>query len=117
MLLLPKVVIKVDLNKKLIGIRIMQRRKEHGLTQEQLSEQIGVSKNHLSSIERGIYVLTTQLLFQICNTLGETPDYYLIGKIAEEKYGILKLIQQMPAEAQMITHKLIEAYLETFRNN
>lgn len=117
MLSLKKSGDKMNLDKKLIGIRIMQRRKEHGLTQEQLSEELGVSKNHLSSIERGVYVPTTQLLFQICNTLGETPDFYLIGKLTEEISDIPKLIQQMPAEAQTITRKLIETYLDAIRYN
>lgn len=58
----------------------MQRRKALGLTQEELSEQIGLSKNHLSNIERGIYLPTTQAVMQICTALGETPDYYLILK-------------------------------------
>lgn len=93
----------------------MQRRKEHGFTQEQLSEQLGISKNHLSSIERGLYVPTIQLIFRICDALGETPDYYLIGKISEDTSQTVKLLQSMPANAQRITLKLIETYLEALR--
>ena len=78
-------VVCMEINKRLIGIRIMQRRKALGLTQEELSEQIGLSKNHLSNIERGIYLPTTQAVMQICTALGETPDYYLIGKISTSK--------------------------------
>jgi transcriptional regulator with XRE-family HTH domain len=89
----------------------MQRRKEHGFTQEQLSEQIGISKNHLSSIERGLYVPTIQLIFKICSILGGTPDYYLIGKISEDAGEAVQLLQRMPADAQKITLRLIEAYL------
>ncbi len=88
----------------------MQRRKESGLTQEQLSEQLDISKNHLSSIERGLYVPTTQLLFRICDVLGETPDYYLIGKISEDTSKAVKLLQSMPAHAQKVTLKMIETY-------
>ena len=103
----------MELDKKLIGIRIMQRRKEIGLTQEQLSEQLEISKNHLSSIERGLYVPTTQLVFRICDVLGETPDYYLIGKITEDTNIIVQLLQSMPASIQKIVLKLIETYLES----
>ena len=42
----------MKLDNKYIGIRILQKRKENGLSQEELSEKIGISKNHLSSIER-----------------------------------------------------------------
>lgn len=36
----------MNIDKKLIGIRIMIKRKEKGLSQEELSEMIGYSKNH-----------------------------------------------------------------------
>lgn len=45
----------MKIDKKLIGIRIMTKRKECGLSQETLAEIIGYSKNHLSSVERGKY--------------------------------------------------------------
>lgn len=104
----------MELNKKLIGIRIMQRRKELGLTQDKLSEQIGISKNHLSSIERGVNAPTTHVIIQICNILGFTPDYYLIGRISAEGADAVKLLQSMPSEAQKIVLKLIETYLNEF---
>lgn len=107
------VVRKMTFNKELIGIRIMQRRKACGLTQEQLAEKIGLSKNHLSSIERGIYTPTVPLLFNLCEALGETPDYYLIGKLSAEGKRIVELVESMPAEAQRITCCLIEAYLKS----
>lgn len=69
----------MKIDKKLIGIRIMTKRKECGLSQETLAEIIGYSKNHLSSVERGKYTPTTNFIIAICNALGETPDYYLIG--------------------------------------
>lgn len=94
----------------------MQRRKERRLTQEQLSEKLGISKNHLSSIERGVYAPTIQLIFQICNILEETPDYYLIGKISENANETIKLFQTMPDYAQKITLKLITTYLETLHD-
>ena len=97
----------MKLDKKLVGIRIMQRRKEKDLTQEQLSEQIEISKNHLSSLERGIYLPTTPVLFRICNILGETPDYYLIGKVSVETDEMTKLIKSLPGRSQKIVLRLI----------
>ena len=51
-------------SKRLIGLRIMQRRKELGLSQEKLAEKLGISKNHLSNIERGKYIPTTEFIFK-----------------------------------------------------
>jgi len=106
----------VKLNKKLIGTRIMQRRKACGYTQEQLSEKIDYSKNHISSVERGICVPTTQFIFKICSVLGETPDYYLIGKANGQTNETARLIESLPPDAQMITRKLIETYIENMNN-
>lgn len=90
----------------------MQRRKVMGLSQESLAEQVGLSKNHISNIECGKYLPTTKLIMQICGILGETPDYYLIGKISEETDKITSLVKSLPIDSQKIVCRLIEAYLE-----
>lgn len=101
----------MDIDKKLIGIRIMIKRKEKGISQEELSEIIGYSKNHISNIERGKYIPTTAFVFAICNALGETPDYYLIGNCTEDTDKITTLIKTLPAYSQNILLKLIELYI------
>lgn len=90
----------------------MQRRKALGLTQEDLAEKIGLSKNHISNIECGKYLPTTKVLVEICNALGETPDYYLLGKISEETEKITSLVKRLPIESQKIVCRLIETYLD-----
>lgn len=94
----------------------MQRRKAKGLTQEELSEQIGISKNHLSGIERGVYLPTTATIIKICNILGFSPDYYLIGKIAIDEDEVTGLIRQLPTKEQVVLKKLLETYLSAFNN-
>ena len=59
---------------KSIGKRISQYRKEKGLTQEQLSEAVGLTPHHLSAIERGASGIRTDALVQIINLLGCTAD-------------------------------------------
>ncbi len=102
----------METNEKLIGIRIMQRRKSVGLTQDDLAEQIGLSKNHISNIERGKNLPTTKFILQICGIMGETPDYYLIGKISKETDDIMSLIKRLPPESQHVVRRLIETYLD-----
>ena len=101
----------MELDKRLIGIRIMQRRKARGMTQEELAERIGFSKNHISSIERGLNVPTTQFLFKLCNVLGESPDYYLIGRLSDSADELISLIQKLPDNTQRTLCVLIKAYL------
>lgn len=95
----------------------MQRRKEKGLNQEQFSELIGYSKNHISSIERGLYIPTTLFIFKTCEVLGGTPDYYLIGRISEEVEDIVKLLRQLPGDKQELLYKLLLVYLSETNNN
>ncbi len=104
----------MEFNKHLIGTRIMQRRKALGLTQEQLAEKTNISKNHLSSIERGKHAPTIELLFRLCNVTGETPDYYLIGKITEETVPIQRLIESLPDSSQKMAGLLLQTYLDNY---
>ncbi len=99
-------------SKRLIGLRIMQRRKELGLSQEKLAEKLGISKNHLSNIERGKYIPTTELIFKICKTMGNTPDYYLIGTPVAETDEMLKLIKTLPKDKQQGIVKLLQFYIK-----
>lgn len=105
-------VIGMEIDKKLVGDRIKRRRKAAGLTQEALAEQIELSKNHLSNIERGRYLPTIETLMMICNALGQTPDYYLIGKISPETDRISQMVKRLSEDSQRVLYRLIETYLE-----
>lgn len=102
----------MEIGKKLVGDRIKRRRKAAGLTQEALAERIGLSKNHLSNIERGRYLPTIETMLLICDALGQTPDYYLIGKVSPETDYISQMIRRLPEDSQGLVCKLIETYLE-----
>ncbi len=104
-------VIYVQLNSIIIGRRIKQKRISAGLTQETLAERIGFSKNHVSSIERGKYLPTTHFIAQLCSELGETPDYYLIGRKVDETDEIMNLIRQLPQDKLEMLCKLLETYI------
>lgn len=107
----------MNIDKKLIGIRIMIKRREKGISQEALSEIIGYSKNHISNIERGKYIPTTAFVFEICNALGETPDYYLIGNPTDETDKITTLVKTLPTYSQSILLKLLEVYISEINND
>lgn len=107
----------MEVDKKLIGIRIMQQRKEHGLTQEVLAEKIGYSKNHLSGVECGKYTPTIQFIFKICSVLGETPDYYLIGQISKESDEISELMRFLTPDEQRMYGRMLKLYVADIQAN
>lgn len=103
---------KMDANSRLIGKRIKFRREAAGLSQEQLAERLELSKNHISSIECGKSMVTTKGLLALCDVLGGTPNYYLIGELSPEADSITSLIRLLnPAEQKMLI-RLLNAYLE-----
>ena len=53
-----------------IGLNIMRYRKEQGLTQDQLSEMAGYSRNHLQRVETAVCKPTVGLLLDVSEVLG-----------------------------------------------
>ena len=57
------------------GSRVKQWRKERGLSQTQFAELIGISRNYVSQLERGISTnLSLRVARRICNELGMDLD-------------------------------------------
>ena len=54
--------------------RIRARRKERGLSQEELARLCGVSRQTINAIENNKYDPTLALAFRLANTLGTTVD-------------------------------------------
>lgn len=64
-----------------IGKRIKDRRKKMKISQNKLAEMIGLSSNHLSSIENGKQGFSIEVLIAICTELKVSPDYLLLGNM------------------------------------
>lgn len=109
---------KKEINKR-IGANIQAAREQARYTQEQLSERIGVTPNHLSSIERGAAGASFEVIERICLTLGVSADYLLFGK-ADIDSPILRLAQQLNEAAPKHTEQIkviLTALLEILRDN
>ena len=62
-----------------IGEQIKFAREQAKLTQELLAEQVGVSPQYVSDLERGVVGVSIATLIKICTTLGVTSDQILFG--------------------------------------
>ncbi len=62
---------------KELGKRIREERLRLNLTQEQLSEEVGISTAYLGQIERGERNITLDKLITLTNRLGVTVDFLL----------------------------------------
>ena len=83
--------------KKNFGKKIKEKRLERELTQEQLSELIGISPKSLSQIELGNNFVSAEKLELICKALYISPkvlfdfDNIEKGKVEQLKYIIKKI--------------------------
>lgn len=64
-----------------MGNRIQLRRKELKIKQSDLAELLGISNNHMSSIENGRQKPSLDIFIKICEELEVTPDYLLLGSM------------------------------------
>lgn len=69
-----------SLDYKAIGQRIRQYRKLKKLSQEELSEKIGISPTHMSHIETGGTKLSLPVLVEIAKSLNVSTDNLLFQK-------------------------------------
>ncbi len=82
-----------------MGIRIAQRRKTVGFTQEQLAEQMNVSTQTISYIETGRNAIRPENLAKLCEALQVSSDYILFGRSSSvEANRIAKKINSLPAK-------------------
>lgn len=73
--------IPTKLNYEELGLRIRNRRKELNIKQSAMAEALGISNNHLSSIEHGKQKPSMDSFILICSYLDVTPDYLILGTI------------------------------------
>lgn len=70
-------------NAKETGQRIAELRKNHGLTQAQLSEKVNIAEKHLSALERGKYKPSIETLYYVAQEFSVSVDYLLTGNLVQ----------------------------------
>lgn len=71
-------------DQKAFGRRMSSCRMGKDLTQEQLAEILGVNRQHISRIERGISAVSIDLLVEISTALDVSTDFLLKGTANKE---------------------------------
>lgn len=75
----------MELDYKAIGKRIKIARIKSNLTQEKLSEMVGVSPTHMSNVETGTTRVSLTAIVGIANALGITSDDLLCDSLTKAK--------------------------------
>ena len=101
-----------DLNSEM-GQRIVKKRKQMGLSQEDLAARADVSPQMLSTAERGSKSILSENLLKISRALGVTADYLLTGRMVDADVTALsQRILSAPPETQDKIARMIELLLE-----
>ena len=85
------------------GKRLQECRKLQKMTQEELAELVGVEKQHISRIERGVTACSIDLLPVLSISLQVSTDYLLMGKSIDRELTrtqLLSVISQLTLMAQ-----------------
>jgi len=96
-----------------IGANIQALRDVAGYTQDELSELIGITPNHLSAIERGVSGISLENLQKLCRILGVSSDCIIFGTMPDnEEMTIAHKIASIDAKYQKQVKKVLSALLE-----
>ena len=92
-----------------IGNRIQTRRKQLGLTQEQLAEAMNVSIQMVSNLERGNKAIRIDNLVNLSRILNISTDYILMGQeTASDMPGLAVQIAALPDKSRRMIEMLID---------
>ena len=98
--------------------RIQRKRNSLNITQEQLAEMINTSKNTISNVERGENPPSVEFIVNICNVLGEDPNYYILGEIPKDDIETYNntLLKLSPQERKFV-NDFLNYLIEKKRNS
>ena len=75
----------MELNFKMLGYRISNRRRKLNMTQEEKEKKVNVTSKHISAIETGRSKTSVELLYDIATCLDVTLDYFAFGVVKKTK--------------------------------
>ena len=80
----------------MLSEKLYKLRKNSGLSQEQLAEQLNVSRQAISKWEQGTAIPESEKLISISNYFGVTVDYLLKDDIEDTINTTAKVVEEKP---------------------
>lgn len=102
----------MDMTLSQIGKRILDRRKQLRITQEELAEKAGVTPQTVSSAELGKKALRPENIIKICSALEISTDYLLLGTVVNKDISILaQKLSPLKPEQYRHLEDIINSYI------
>lgn len=94
---------------KEVGQRIMELRKNMGITQAELAEKSGLTAQFVSYAEGGHRAMRPENLMRIAAALGVSTDYILTGDLIDkDKVRISEKLGKLTVTEQRIVESIID---------
>lgn len=106
---------RVDDSMYNIGSNIRTARVLADLTQEKMSEMIGVTPQYLSDLERGLVGTSISTLIRICTELNVSSDFILFGNSRftdTPNSTLIEKIQRLPKNKAEMAERNLDLFLE-----
>ena len=104
-----------------IGQRIRKNRIKKGLTQEKLSELVGIGASHMSHLESGKTVPSMEVFITLCNVLECSADELLCREVVTAQPLMDHWLTDLVADCDQTEIKIItdtvSALKQTLRKN
>lgn len=98
-----------------IGQKIRKVRKSRGLSQEELSEKIGISTTHMSHIETGNTKLSLPVLVDLASVLEVRTDELLFDDTPAQRTAAMEAIAQILDECSTQQIYIIEELVKALK--
>ena len=109
------------MNLNYLGERIRDRRKELGITIEELAEKTDIGYNHLSNIERGKKMPSLETFIKIVNELDTTSDIILKDSVKYTKHhlpnNIIECVENLDEKGLNIVSDVLYALIKNLNKN
>ncbi len=108
---------KLKYNQLDVGDRLRQKRTLLGMTQERVSEKIGLSRKFYADIERGSCGMSIETLLALSATLDMSLDYIIFGKTSipgeelkhtDEVEAILSILDNVPENKRKYSMRMLQ---------
>lgn len=94
-----------------VGKRIRKARIAAQLKQSELSEEMCITEDMLSKIERGVRSCTPDNMYYLCKRFNKTADYFYYGRIpgnTGSKKSVVEIISDINAILHNLNHHEVE---------
>ncbi len=107
----------MEVDFKMLGRQIKAARLKLNMTQTQLAEKMGLSRNHISHIETGAGKLSFELYVKLCWILPVSPIYLLEGNLDVDEANRRTDKERFDYECYQAAMEAVADYNRTYGEN